>query len=564
MPKVIFSNSFTYNWHIGADDLLAYYERPAAFFPKSAQEHSPYYDMYDYMANNEKSDGVFTADSDLLSAAEIDKYREFEKVSQSEGCPKYVQVVSFDNTFLEENHIMINGVVDRSKLRNVFRQAMAALIESEPKFQNDNCYWTAAIHTNTDNIHIHSSLLEYHRTEDRQKKYKDADMISVQAMNRLKSVVASRMIEKNDRTKEHTRIERELLLPSLKKSFTNTTEQMSELRRILPPEGGWQYNRPKMKRYCPQIDAVVNNIISSNDDLNKLFCRYKQSLDSLADYYKEFYGKGEHDQYLSYTANKLDDFYARAGNSLLKYLSEIDLSYRQGRIALKEGDIQRAEQKLMLAVERKDDKAEYELGKLYITCYVGDKDRFEKGIALLEKQAQNNNVSALYALGARYLSEKKTTSKGLEYLKRAADEYDHEQAQYTLGKYYLDKDKLQNAAKYLTAAAKKDNSFAYYKLGQLHSKQGKADKAMQCYHKASQLGNEYAAKMIAQRNESAAQWSRKRAAAQRHYRAKAQMKSAQSALDSIYKASEQHLREMQREFEFENNIVYDSGIDYSL
>ncbi|MFQ8787502.1 relaxase MobL [Ruminococcus sp.] len=56
-------------------------------------------DFIDYMSNSEKSDGLFNAQSDLLTESDKEKYRQLETVSRDAGCPKYYGVVSFDNNF---------------------------------------------------------------------------------------------------------------------------------------------------------------------------------------------------------------------------------------------------------------------------------------------------------------------------------------------------------------------------------------------------------------------------------------------------------------------------------
>lgn len=786
MPKVVFTNSFiSGQWHVGDNDMYDYYERPEAFKPKAASSHSAEYDMYDYMGNTEKSDGIFSADKDLLNSKDIEKFREFEKTSMQEGCPKYIQVLSFQNSFLEENHIMVNGEIDKAKLRNTFRKAMAALIEREPKFDADNCYWVAAIHTNTDNIHIHCSLLEYHRLEDRVKKYKDGDMISVDAMNKLKSVVANDLIEVNERTKEHTAIERELLLPSLKKLFTNTTAQMIALRKELPPERGWQYNRPKMKKYREQIDRVVNNAIESNDELKAMFEKYTKSLDVLTDFYRDLYGEGVTDQYLCYKANKLDEFYARAGNSLLNALKMIkiptnesdinqasdtqtttkedytegygdyiesdgeyiveyvednifeaaeggpittkyvigydreykegldylygnkvkdiskdlnkaivlfensakknnplaslmlgqiyskdksdlsalnykrafdgisqiiesksynnvgylyyliarmyqqgqgcersdeksaeyyiraaqqgvpyaiyaaaecydkgrgiernadkanelynnallsfekkcqsddsdfpsaELQYKIGCMYLKgkgcEIDEDKAIEWLEKSIKNKNDSAEYVLGRLYLRNFTENDSKSARGLELLERQSQKGNADAQYLLGKRYLSERKTSYAGLSYLRKAADEHDHEQAQLALGKYYIENKRLRYAEQYLQKAAQKDNSFAYYQLGRLYNLRSRPDKAMECFHKSSELGNEFAREYLNRYTQRQAerQQRSKRIYRKRHSSVKYQMRSAAAALNHLYSQAEAHLKQLQSEYEYE-------------
>ena len=505
--------------------MLSYMERPQAFYPK-AKSPTADYDLYDYMANDEKSDGLFTADKDLLNAAEVEQYRQYEIQSNAEGCPKYVQVVSFDNSFLEENHIMVNGVVDKGKLRSAFRKAMAALIEKEPKLDPANCYWTAAIHTNTDNIHIHSALCEYHRIEDRANKYRDKDMLSVEAMNRLKSKIANELIETNDRTKEHTRIERELLLPSLKKAFTNTTGQMLELRRILPPEGGWQYNRPKMKRYRAKIDAVVDNIINSNEELKNTFAAYKSTLDDLTEYYKEFYGEGRTDQHLLYAANTMNDFYARAGNSLLKALSSIPAEELTSEIAVdtqvldfddvvSDADIDYADLSITTENVKLDWNSQY---KDAVNLLYGNKG---KGIIqdiaaakeLLEQESASGNALAYMKLSyifSRHLLGKADddNSKADEYDKKTFNallqfqqtgQYNQDYINYLLGKMYMkgqgcDVDNQKAFSSFLAAG---NNKYALFSLGSCY-KYGigteiSKEKAASAYIKASEKQNPFAA-----------------------------------------------------------------------
>ena len=50
-------------------------------------------------------------------------------------------------------------------------------------------YWTAAIHTNTDNVHIHYAILEKERRVEREN-----DTIEVEAFDALKSKVANKII----------------------------------------------------------------------------------------------------------------------------------------------------------------------------------------------------------------------------------------------------------------------------------------------------------------------------------------------------------------------------------
>ena len=321
-PAIIFKMSFSYNWHIGGYDFLEYMNRPEAF-ERTNHLRDEYKDFIDYMSNKEKSDGLFDSVSDLLDRQEIEQYRQWEEQSQSEGCPKYFGVISFDNDFLKNNGVLSNdGRLDVGLLKQLTREGMDRLISTSQKLEASNVYWNAAIHTNTDNIHIHYALCEHHRLEDRQKIYRDKDMIEQAAFNALKSRVLNRIVGK-DFVTELTRLEREVLLKSIKQEVPNRREQLAELAAVLPQEGGWQYNRPKMKPYLPRINECVDSIIHSSPSLTSSYEEYIRKLDERTITIKEqYYGSNKQQLYLAYKRNKLLDFYARAGNIVLNAIKE--------------------------------------------------------------------------------------------------------------------------------------------------------------------------------------------------------------------------------------------------
>ena len=324
MPKVIFTNKFVYDWKIGSDDLLSYYSRPSAFVSNKTDDSGNSYDMLSYMGNKEKSEGCFNDKVELFTDKDIQEHRQLEIQSKQSGCPKHIGVISFDNSFLEENNLLINGALNTSALRNTTRKAVAALIKNDKKIDEDNVYWCGAIHVNTDNVHVHLSILEKERRVDKVKKYRDGDMLSENAMDKMKSAVINSICKDNPLVRELSKIEREILLPKLKEEYTNTSAQMYHLISILPTDRQWQYNRPKMIKYQGEINKVVDNIINSNKDIKKLYDDYEKSIDDLCEYYREIYGAGYTNKFVAYKDNKIKQFYERAGNALLNELKKLD------------------------------------------------------------------------------------------------------------------------------------------------------------------------------------------------------------------------------------------------
>lgn len=482
--KVIFTNTFTYKWKVGKDDLLSYYARPTAFTNKAADGKEKDYDLLSYMGNREKSDGCFNDKTDLFTAKDISEHRQREKISMEQGCPKYISVISFDNNFLAENNLLINGIANVNAIKQITRKAVAALVKAEKKFDEDNVYWAGAIHTNTDNVHVHLSILERERREDRCKKYCDGDMISVAAMDKLKSTVVNSIIKDNPKVRELQHIERELLLPKLRESYTNTTAQMYNLIGILPKDKGWQYNRPKMKKYQPEIDRVVKNVINSNAQLKEMFAHYEKSIDDLCDYYKDIYGAGHTYKFTRYKDTKLREFRERAGNALLNELSKLETnvtnySYEQDENLSEkklfshieeanEYNTEQGKQRNEEVVEniadiedsgilyRIDWSADYKnaLGFLYGNKKLKIQKDVDKAVDMLSAQARKGNVLAMCELGKVY---EKGLGKNIEIDEDKAYKY-YAKAFKGFGKILKDKNIKEKTADYIN-----------YRMGKMYS-----------------------------------------------------------------------------------------------
>lgn len=321
-PAVVFSLGFTYDWAIGGYDFLEYMDRPEAF-DKTRHLNDEYKDFIDYMSNSEKSDGLFNAQSDLLTESDKEKYRQLETVSRDAGCPKYYGVVSFDNNFLIENGLMTSdGKLDVHGIKELGREGINAMISTSNKLDNDNVYWTGAIHTNTDNIHIHFSICEYERREDRCKVYRDKDCIEVKAFDKLKSKIVNRVIG-SDYSRQLTEFERKSIKPALSSGYNGCAEQLIRLADKLPPEGGWQYGRPKMRAFRDDIDRTVDAVIASDPQLSSLWKQYNDMLDSRTEYLRKIYGEGERHLYATFKPNRLEDFHKELGNQLLDDLAPL-------------------------------------------------------------------------------------------------------------------------------------------------------------------------------------------------------------------------------------------------
>ena len=68
-------------------------------------------------------------------------------------------VISFDNRWLEQNGIYDSQkqILDEQKLKEVTRLAVNRLLKSEGL---EHAVWSAGIHYNTDNLHVHIATVE--------------------------------------------------------------------------------------------------------------------------------------------------------------------------------------------------------------------------------------------------------------------------------------------------------------------------------------------------------------------------------------------------------------------
>lgn len=440
MAAVIFKNAFKYDWHIANGDeydFLGYMTRPEAFVPeKHKQKSSEYYDYMEYMRNDEKSDGAFDSINDYLDDKQREAYRNYERISQTEGCPKYTGVLSFQNEFLENNGFLKGNHLNTAELRNIARKGMNALITKSDKLSADNCYWVAAIHRNTDNIHIHYSLCEYHRLSDRKitEKNNKQDCLEIAAFNALKSAVANSIITVK-RTPELTKFKRDILIPELKAGFPSAEKLLLELAAELPADAAMQYNNHKIRPYHNKINQCIDRIISSDKQLKDDWERYTDSLRYMDEQYKEFYGEKSH--FDNYSENQIDDFYVRAGNALLKHIVSIRRKVEQPELPDIDDIIKLTAEDFEWSYENQisPDIDYFSKSKYYLKWSNAYKEAckliynkkskledFQKAKELLVSEAKSGNVLAIHDLAKLYSTEKlgsKNEERSFAYYKEA-------------------------------------------------------------------------------------------------------------------------------------------------
>lgn len=347
-PNIFHKCKFVYNWRISGDggtvlfDFLSYMLRPEAFEPSKHADEMEY--VYSEFIPNEKSQakdikkersyGAFTSTKDNLTAADLDKIRQQERASRSEGCPKYAGVISFDNAYLRKNDFIVGNMLDRQALVDAARKGINAMIDKTQKLDASNCYWVGAIHVNTGNVHIHYQLVEYHRLEDRRITYKNRgqDNFEQEALDELKRVM-THCIDKSIAAQELTRFQRDVLAPSIKSEFAGSIQKINALIDKIPDDlknsgNQWWYAK-QSEPIKNEIQSCIRSVISENPTLSIMFDTYLHKLDEIqAALFRKRYGQNS--RWANYKENELngkngdgkDGFYSRVGNSFLNICRE--------------------------------------------------------------------------------------------------------------------------------------------------------------------------------------------------------------------------------------------------
>ncbi|MGG7190622.1 MobP2 family relaxase [Clostridium paraputrificum] len=259
---------------------------------------------------------LFTEDKDILSDEDKEKLKDAYRIAQERGSYLWKDVFSFDNEWLEENKYYNSETkqLNEGKIREAIREAMSFRIEKE---NLNEAVWTADIHYNTDNIHIHTSLVEL---EPSKKKGK----LKPQTLSNMKSAFVNSLV---DRNKEHDKIN-ELMREKIvnRKKDINTfrdkemKKQFINIIKLLPEDlRQWQYAYNSIDEARPLIDNLSKYYINNycKEDFNEL----DKLLDVEVNEYKKLYGEGregkEKGKYKDYKANELDYLYKRMGNAFL-------------------------------------------------------------------------------------------------------------------------------------------------------------------------------------------------------------------------------------------------------
>lgn len=292
-------------------------------------EYSDKWNGYaDYMGNPKKTTEMFGAGSDRLSAEEKQQLKRDFISAQDRGNLMWQTVLSFDNRWLEEQGLYDSSTntLNADKLKELTRNSMKKMLEKEGIAES--AVWSAAIHYNTDNIHIHIATVEPGKT---QRPMRDnGEPKGVWKQSTLKAGKAS-VVNAILRQQEENRIINDLIRKNI---VGGKRDKMIAYDKDLRQAFLKVYNNlPANKQYWNYNSTNLGNLNRKNlDELSRLYIQkfhaqdyeeFKQNVKKQQEKYREAYGDGEK-VVNQYAENKEKELYERLGNSILKEMKEYD------------------------------------------------------------------------------------------------------------------------------------------------------------------------------------------------------------------------------------------------
>lgn len=313
MAGVINKTRFLTNSSKKFSNFINYIDRNEATKKKNYKKFSAF---NDYMGNPKKLGALFTKDNEYLDNTEKKKLKNAFNVAQINGSNMWQSVFSFENDWLEKQGIYNskNDYLDEKKIQNATRAAMKELEKREGL---KDITWTASLHYNTDNIHVHISFVEVNPKRERGK-------VKPKSLYTTKSSFVNALLNKQEDLSKINSIIRDNLIGGKKNTSFKTDLEMKkmvkEIMKVLPKDKRqWHYNHNTMRRAKPLIDNLSKYYI--NNYKREEFKDLVNRLNKEDEFYKDTYGKKKV-KTATYKDNKLQDLYTRMGNSILKEIKD--------------------------------------------------------------------------------------------------------------------------------------------------------------------------------------------------------------------------------------------------
>lgn len=335
-PGIILAQKFVSGHSKKAQEYIEYISRKEATRNATFDRYNVVSDIKQdgyviYMENPEKTTGIFSQSKNHLSLKDKEAIKKKFILAQHNGSPLWQMVFSFDNQFLIDCGLYDRqkNILNASAIQQATREAMAHFLQRE-NF-GDTAVWTAAIHYNTDNIHVHVGLMEVEPTREKmmyrnQLVYRGK--VKPKTLGRMKSQFIHSLLNREKELSQLQLLIRERLTREIFKETDNLTlpfiqMELRRLKKELPTDKRlWFYNMNAMKPFRERLNALSLKLMLEKN--SGAFAELNTRLNEEEQFYERLYGTGskEFERYKDYKQNKLDELFTRSGNMILQYLKK--------------------------------------------------------------------------------------------------------------------------------------------------------------------------------------------------------------------------------------------------
>lgn len=285
------------------------------------------------MEDDIKRGSLFSNEINELNDIQKSQIKKNFTLAQTNGSPMWQDVVSFDNSWLEEVGLYNSKTkqLDEDKVKNVIRESVSTLLKSENML--DSAIWTASIHYNTDNIHVHIAIVEPFPTREKKRFFDIEKQEWIEqyrakrkqgSIDKMKSKVANLIL---DRSQDYNKID-ELIRGTVHQKKSQEISILSNKRMeklfyqsisLLPSDiRQWKYGYQSTNQAKPYIDEIVDIYLETyhKEEMEKL----NELLDEQVSISERLFGTNSNHE--KYKETKLSDLRRRMGNAVLTEMRE--------------------------------------------------------------------------------------------------------------------------------------------------------------------------------------------------------------------------------------------------
>lgn len=350
-------------------------------------------DYVRYMANPAKTSRLFSNESSNLSREDTQVLKNQFKEASKNGSVMWQDVFSFDNKWLVEHGYLDpkTNWLDEKRIHEATRAAMTKMLDQEGLLSST--IWTASIHYNTDNIHVHVATVEPNPLR-KMKKIVDEETgeISMErqgyrsrkTLKAMKSAFANQLLGLEQERARINELSKQIITGVRSEkgamSIRKFEKDLLDVANRLPPQKGYQkYGYAEQFKFKEPLDRIIKQFIkeSYNEIFEELIQRQEYVSKEVSKAYGDKRGTGLDKE------NKLNTLYIRLGNSILAQLKEMKVTTDQKNIKanLSLDDIQELKEEYdrVNSVEEKIESVELSFDDElnFLNEYSQEKDRVE-------------------------------------------------------------------------------------------------------------------------------------------------------------------------------------------